>query len=100
MGRGKNIKDIDGYITSASENIENDRALALTLLTDLMKSMNNNYDHKELGQVASKYLETLQRSNEQLVKIAGLVHKRTATKDGLTSQDKEDIFDLINKSED
>ena len=54
--------------------------------------MKNNYDHKELGQVASKYLETLQRSNEQLVKIAGLVHKRTATKDGLTSQDKEDIF--------
>ena len=67
--------------------------------TRRMKNMKNNYDHKELGQVASKYLETLQRSNEQLVKIAGLVHKRTATKDGLTSQDKEDIIDLINSTE-
>ena len=99
MGRGKDVKNIENYISAASENIENDRALALTLLTDLMKNMKNNYDHKELGQVASKNLETLQRSNEQLVKIAGLVHKRTATKDGLTSQDKEDIFDLINSTE-
>jgi hypothetical protein len=74
--------------------------LALTLLVDLMKSMKNNYDHKELGQVAAKYLETLQRSNEQLVKIAGLVHKRTSVKEGLTVQDKEDIFDLINNPED
>ena len=99
MGRRKDIENIESYINSASENIKNDRELALTLLTDLMKSMNNNYDHKELGQVASKYLETLQRSNEQLVKIAGLVHKRTSSKNGLTSQDKEDIFDLINNSE-
>jgi hypothetical protein len=100
MGRGKNIKGLENYIDLASENISNDRALALTLLTDLMKSMKNNYDHKELGQVASKYLETLQRSNEQLVKIAALIQKTASVKEGLTSQDKEDIFDLINNSED
>jgi|TARA_R110000851_G_scaffold40535_1_gene102097 hypothetical protein len=100
MGRGKNIKGLENYIDSASENISNDRALALTLLTDLMKSMKNNYDHKELGQIASKYLETLQRSNEQLVKIAALIQKTTSVKEGLTSKDKEDIFDLINNSED
>ena len=100
MGRGKNIKGLEDYIGLASENISNDRALALTLLTDLMRSMKNNYDHKELGQVASKYLETLQRSNEQLVKIAALIQKTTSVKEGLTSQDKEDIFDLINNSED
>ena len=62
--------------------------------------MKNNYDHKELGQIASKYLETLQRSNEQLVKIAALIQKTTSVKEGLTSKDKEDIFDLINNSED
>ena len=91
MGRGKNIKDIDGYITSASENIENDRALALTLLTDLMKSMNNNYDHKELGQVASKYLETLQRSNEQLVKLASLISKKASVSTHLSQEEKSEM---------
>ena len=100
MGRRKDVKNIQDYISSASENINNDRAMALTLLTDLMKTMKNSYDHKEFGQIAAKYLETLQRSNEQLVKIAGLVHKRTTVKEGLSSRDKEDIFDLINNSED
>ena len=62
------MKKIDSYIDDTIENIKNDRALALKLLTDVMKSLTTGHDHKDLGQVASKYLETLQRSNEQLVK--------------------------------
>ena len=83
------------HIQDAIENIKNDRALALTLLTNIMNSMKTNHDHKDLGQVASKYLETLQRSNEQLVKVSALLHKNTSTSTELTKMDKEDIYSLI-----
>ena len=90
------MKKIDSYIDDTIENIKNDRALALTLLTDVMKSLNSGHDHKDLGQIASKYLETLQRSNEQLVKVTSLIYKKDTTKfAGLSSEDKDEIFDLI-----
>lgn len=89
------MKKLDTYIDDVTENIKNDRAMALTLLTDIMKSMNSGHDHKDLGQVASKYLETLQRSNEQLVKLAGLVHKNTGPSSSLSKLDKDEIYDLI-----
>ncbi len=89
------MKKLDKHIEDAIENIDNDRALALTLLTDLMKNMNAGHDHKELGQIASKYLETLQRSNEQLVKVSALLHKRSPVFSGLSSEDKENIYSLI-----
>jgi len=46
---------------------------------------------------AAKYVETLQRSNEQLVKIAALVQKNEK-KDSMFSfsgNDKDDIYDMI-----
>ena len=89
------MKKLDKHIEDAIENIDNDRALALTLLTDLMKNMNAGHDHKELGQISSKYLETLQRSNEQLVKVSALLHKRSPVFSGLSSEDKESIYSLI-----
>ena len=57
------MSKLDSFISEVTENIKNDRAMALTLLTDIMQSMNSGHDHKDLGKVASKYLETLQRSN-------------------------------------
>tara|TARA_R100000008_G_C3515391_1_gene131050 strand:+ start:268 stop:552 length:285 start_codon:yes stop_codon:yes gene_type:complete len=92
------MKKLEDYISEVIENISNDRALALTLLTNVMEGINTGHDHKDLGQVASKYLETLQRSNEQLVKVTTLIQKKDATKfSGLSSEDKSDIFDLINE---
>ena len=45
-----------------------------------MKYMQSSDDrHREVGLVAAKYLETLQRSNEQLVKLAALIQKKAAT---------------------
>lgn len=93
------MKKLDKHIDDAIENIDNDRALALTLLTDLMKSMKAGHDHKELGQIASKYLETLQRSNEQLVKVSALLHKRSPVFSGLSSEDKENIYSLIEEQD-
>ena len=99
MGRWQNMKkSLDSYIVDATENIKNDRAMALKLLTDVMKSMNTGHDHKDLGQVASKYLETLQRSNEQLVKLSTLIQKQTSVSAELSEKDKSELYDLIKET--
>ena len=95
------MKKVEKCIEDALDNIHNDRALAMTLLTDLMKYIGQSNDrHQVSGPVAAKYLETLQRSNEQLVKITTLLHKKKSGGPlGLTKEDKEEIFDLIGSSE-
>ena len=93
--------DLETCLQSALENVENDRALALTLLTDLMQYINKEEArHREVGLTAAKYLETLQRSNEQLVKIASLVHKKeNSTFDSsISDAEREDLFDMISES--
>ena len=45
----------------------------------------------------AKYVEVLQRSNEQIVKVASLVQKEEKKSDGLTDKDMEDIFSMIDK---
>ena len=45
---------------------------------------------------SSKYVETLQRSNEQMVKLANLIQKKESKTEGLTSSEKEEIYDLLN----
>ncbi len=84
------------FVEEASKNILEDRATTKVLLMGLMKYMSGSEDrHKEVGLVAAKYLETLQRSNEQLVKLATLAQKATATKLDFTEEEKNDLFDLI-----
>ena len=96
MAKNKNLND---FIEKATSNITEDRAATKTLLMSLMKYMQVSDDrHKEVGIIAAKYLETLQRSNEQLVKLASLMQK-SSTSDNLTSEDKEELFDLIQSAE-
>lgn len=92
--------DLENCLETAYENIENDRALALTLLTDLMQYINKEEArHREVGLTAAKYLETLQRSNEQLVKISGLLYKKSNQVEGLSADVKEDLYALIQDEE-
>jgi hypothetical protein len=66
---------------------------------NLMKYMQSSDDrHREVGLVAAKYLETLQRSNEQLVKLAALVQKKSQKNENISEKDKQDLFDIINNS--
>jgi len=103
MGQ-RNIEDIENiteFIGETLTNIRNDRAVTSTLLTELLMEMKKTADletHKQLGLIASKYVETLQRSNEQLVKITAIIHKRQRSTTELNESDKREIFDLI-KSE-
>ena len=92
--------NLEECLENALENIANDRAMALTLLSDLMKYIHaEEARHKEAGLTAAKYLETLQRSNEQLVKISSLLYKKQNNQEGLSEDDKEDLYAMIQSDE-
>ena len=94
------MKKLKEFVEQATTNITEDRAATKALLMSLMKYMQVSEDrHKEVGIIAAKYLETLQRSNEQLVKIASLIGKKETQSEEITEQDKQDLFDLINHTE-
>jgi metal-responsive CopG/Arc/MetJ family transcriptional regulator len=93
------MKDLDSYIEETIKNIRSDRAITTALLMELMEYMKKDEDRKEtVGTIAAKYVETLQRSNEQLVKVSALIQKKTTGSDELSSQDKEELFDLIKET--
>lgn len=94
----KLTKSLDEYVDMATENINQDRAVASKLLMELMERLaesSDKYKHKEFGDVASRYLETLQRSNEQLVKLASIIQKREAPTDNISEKERDDLFEQI-----
>ena len=94
------MKDLEAYIDEAIKNIRSDRAITTTLLMELMEYIKKDEDRREsVGTIAAKYVETLQRSNEQLVKLCGLMAKGEKS-DELTDKDFAQIFDQIQQSED
>jgi hypothetical protein len=91
-------KDFDSLTDEAIENIREDREQTKDLLQDLIKYISASEDrHRDVGMTAAKYVETLQRSNEQLVKLAGLKMKEEKKSTGLTSEDRDEIFNQLNK---
>lgn len=93
------MKDLEAYIDEAIKNIRSDRAITTALLMELMDYIKKDEDRKEsVGTIAAKYVETLQRSNEQLVKISTLIQKKAGAEQGLTDEDKNELFDLIKDS--
>ena len=95
------MKDLAAYLAEAIDNIRNDREVTKELLDDVMQYMaKDENSHKEVGQTAAKYVETLQRSNEQLVKVSTIIYKRESTVGhrGLSDQDKDDLFELIKEA--
>jgi len=88
-------RKVDKYIEEALANIREDREITRELLDDAIKWLAKDESrHQQIGLVMSKYVETLQRSNEQLVKITGLVSKNNKEV-GLSTQDREDLFNMI-----
>jgi len=93
---GRSIKDLENYIQEAIDNIRDDRDITSTLLTQVFAEITNGQDtHKDLGLIAAKYVETLQRSNEQLVKLTSIMAKKADTSVQLTEDDKKSLFDVI-----
>ena len=93
------MKKIDAYLEEAIINIQNDRKITKDLLMDVVKYIKVDEDrHRDVVAIAAKYVETLQRSNEQLVKIAALLHKKSGVQNELTDEDKSELFDLIKEA--
>ncbi len=94
------MKKKDNYIEEAIENIRKDREVTKSLLSDLISYLGvDESRHREVGTVAAKYVETLQRSNEQLVKVVALIQKQNEKTTGLSDMDKSEIFDLLSGSD-
>lgn len=89
----------DKYITKAITNIEKDREVTTELLNDVMSYIGTDRSkHAEVGHVTAKYIESLQRSNEQLVKLVTLMAKKEDSLFGdLSDDDKINIYDQINE---
>lgn len=87
-------------INEAINNIREDRETTRELLDDAMRYLSHDQSrHRDIGQTLAKYVETLQRSNEQLVKLCGLLSKNEKDEE-LNDKDFAQIFDQIQQSED
>jgi hypothetical protein len=87
------------HIEKAIKNLEDDREITRELLDDAIKWLAvDEARHRDIGMTLAKYVETLQRSNEQLVKLCGLMSKQEKS-DELSEKDFAQIFDQIQKQE-
>ena len=87
-------------LDEAIKNIRLDREATNTALDELCQDIHSGkLDHGRSGLVVAKYLETLQLSYQQLVKVAGLMAKTTKQTETITSADIDAIYDNISNEE-
>tara|TARA_R110002124_G_scaffold187468_3_gene354801 strand:+ start:918 stop:1217 length:300 start_codon:yes stop_codon:yes gene_type:complete len=92
--------ELDNLFSEALDNIRNDRKLAREFLNEIANEISSDAEqNKYLSPVAAKHIETMQRSNEQLVKIIGLRQKNTEESFALSDDDKSNLYDLIQGKE-
>jgi len=93
--------DLDSLIDEALDNLRGDRKAAREFLNEIANCIATAPDqNKYLSPVAAKHIETLQRSNEQLVKIISIQKKDKESSNKLSEEDKDNLFNLIqNNSE-
>tara|TARA_R100000008_G_C3586521_1_gene172847 strand:- start:3356 stop:3646 length:291 start_codon:yes stop_codon:yes gene_type:complete len=91
----------DELLEEALDNARDDRIITKNLLTALSSEISSSAtNHARSGIVAAKYVETLQRSNEQLIKIIAIIKKQQTQKEdlSLSGTEKDTIFELIKES--
>jgi len=97
MAKRRDLK-LEEYVEETTKNIREDRAMAKSLLMDVMADMKaSSAARREMGPIAAKFVENLQRSNEQMVKLASILQRQKTTNVGLSADDKEQLFDLLNE---
>ena len=92
------MADAKKLIKDSIQNIEDDRKLTIDLLNELRSEIQSgDTNHGRSGVIAAKYVETLQRSNEQLVKLANMLAKQQTIEENITLSDEEtdNIFEVI-----
>ena len=81
--------ELNNLFNEALDNIRNDRKLAREFLNEIANEISSDAEH----------IETMQRSNEQLVKIISLRQKTSEESFALSEDDKSNLYDLIQGSE-
>ena len=100
MAKRRNLT-LEEYVEETTTNIREDRAMAKSLLVEVMADMAASpTDRREMGPIAAKFVENLQRSNEQMVKITSILQRQKTNQIGLTDDDKDQLFDLLNENKD
>tara|TARA_R110002074_G_scaffold251622_2_gene423156 strand:+ start:5756 stop:6061 length:306 start_codon:yes stop_codon:yes gene_type:complete len=91
--------NLETLMNEALDNIRSDRKVAREFLNEIANQIATDAEqNKYLSPVAAKHIETLQRSNEQLVKLIGIRTKSTPTNVELSENDKNHIFDIIQET--
>ena len=93
--------DKDKLFNEAISNIRKDRIETESLLVELKNELAaGETTHARSGVVAAKYVETLQRSNEQIVKLIAMLQKDKEKEldVSLSNDEKENIFELIKET--
>tara|TARA_R110000824_G_scaffold26628_6_gene91329 strand:- start:6784 stop:7086 length:303 start_codon:yes stop_codon:yes gene_type:complete len=86
----------DNILEEALHNIKLDRNAANTALDEICQDIHTGkLDHGRSGMVVAKYLETLQRSNEQLVKVASLMAKTNKESLTISGEEIDAIYDNL-----
>jgi hypothetical protein len=84
-------------LDEAITNIRKDRELTHEFIDELRQEIySNKTAHHMVGQTLGKYLENLQRSNEQLVKLVALHTKKDGKPDSLSKGEIDNLYDAIN----
>jgi hypothetical protein len=85
-------------------NIKEDRDRTEKMLKDLQKSLSNGtFTYIEAGPTAAKFLETLQRSNEQLVKLVSILSRKQSNSSRtlkLDDEERDELFRTIEQQKD
>jgi hypothetical protein len=90
--------NLSGLIDEALENIRNDRRSAQEFLNEIANQIAMDAEqNRSLSPVAAKHVETMQRSNEQLVKLISLQKNQNVSIE-LSDEDKNQLFDMIQVS--
>ena len=91
--------NLSGLIDEALENIRNDRRSAQEFLNEIANQIAMDAEqNRSLSPVAAKHVETMQRSNEQLVKLISIQQKNQNVSIDLSDEDKNQLFDMIQVS--
>jgi len=89
-------KSIEDLVDEALTNIRSDRKITREFLNDIANTLANDTEQlKYLSPVAAKHIETLQRSNEQLVKIINIRQKKSEESIRFSDEDTANLFDII-----
>lgn len=88
--------NLDELVSEAIDNIRLDRKTAREFLNEIANQIAMDSEkNRSLSPVAAKHIETMQRSNEQLVKLINIKQKTVESALELSEEDKSQIFDMI-----